>query len=168
MWRLGSVPWPAAALAQAIPGDLASALHRPAIALVLSGAGILLILIEFHRPGRILPGAIGLGLVLLGAHAFSLQPARVWAVVLLLCALVLLGSPWLLPQRPEMGALGTAALSTALVFLPRSPGTGWVWLATSAGVLLGAICSVLTTVAGRARRAKRRLDPGATAAEHWE
>ncbi len=163
-----AVPWPAAALVQALARSLACSLHQPGIALLLSGSGLLLLILEFHRPGKVLPGAIGLGLILLGIHAFSLQPLRVWAVLLLLAASVLLCSPWVLPQRSELGPMGTAALSTALVFLPRSAGGRWVWLASSAGLLLGAVCCALTTIAGKARRAKRRHRPGAAAQELWE
>lgn len=151
-----------------LAGALASLPHQLSIALLLSGAGVLLLLVEFHRPGRVLPGAAGLLLLLLGVHAFSLQPLRLWAVLLLLLAFLLLCSPWLVPQRTELGPMGTAALSAALVFLPRAPGGRWVWLASSVGVVLGALCSGLTTVAGKARRAKRRLRPGAASEERWE
>ena len=127
------------------------------VALGLATVGALLIAVECNRPGRILPGAGGLLLLLLGLNRLRLftdwRETSLWLAVggLALIALV----RWL-PLSGLLGILGTGLLSAALVQLARHSGgeLGGVPAACS-GVLLGGLCTWLMLLAGRAWRAKR-------------
>lgn len=126
------------------------------MALGLVTIGALLIAVEFNRPGRVLPGACGLFLVLTGLH-------RVWAWMgwhasvpwMALGGLGLIGlMRWrLLLGVP--GVLGTLLLTTALVVLARRSGGALdARLALLCGMVLGLTTSCLMVLAGRAWRAK--------------
>lgn len=125
-----------------------------ALGLVMAGA--LLIALECNRPGRIVPGAVGVLLLLLGVNRLRLfagwQEAPLWLALAGL-ALIALVRWRLLYGLP--GVLGTGLLTAALVQLARrSGGEPGIALAACCGVLLGCICTWLMMVAGQAWRAK--------------
>ncbi len=145
-----------------------------ALGLVMTGA--LLIAVECNRPGRIVPGSVGVLLLLLGLN--QLRPFAGWHDPPLWLALAGLTSIALVRWRPRyvmLGVFGTTLLATALVQLARqSGGELGVAPAGCCGVLLGGGCTWLMMVAGHSWRAKRGYG-GASAkllqsgvAERWE
>ena len=118
--------------------------------------GCALILVEFNRPGLVLPAALGLLLLLLamgGLHAAGVQR---WAVVLLLMGAVgLVLNAWRRISFPLL-LIPTAALMAGLQFL--LPGAAPVpihaGVALVCGGFLGIAGALLTRIAYRARRAK--------------
>ncbi len=125
-------------------------------ALGLVTAGALLIFVECNRPGRVLPGACGLLLLLMGVN--SLRMLGGWSGGLLalgVAGVILIGlMRWrLLLGVP--GVLGTALLTFALGLLSRhSGGALGGGVAMACGLLLGVTSSALMMIAGRAWRAK--------------
>lgn len=135
-------------------------LGQPDIDVSLLLVGVLLIYVELNVPGVVLPGALGLLCVLLGAYglwAFPLNPAA---------AMFLLAGAALFPLEAKMGghgglaALGTALLVYGLAHLVvGSAGVPGVHLrvALAAGLSFGAITAGLGWMAARARRGKRLM-----------
>ena len=129
---------------------------QPGTAVLLATLGTCLIFLEFNRPGRILPGASGLLLVLLSAGSLLRVGVRPWAAALvLLSAAVLAGNAW----RPvPISLLGLAAAGgmVGLRFLPAAAHAQDVSTTTAlfCGAILGLLSTALTRVAYRARRAK--------------
>ena len=126
-----------------------------ALGLVMAGA--LLIAVECNRPGRIVPGATGVLLLLLGLDRLqSLPGLKQGPLWLALAGLTMLG---LLRWRPLYGLpglLGTGLLTVALVQLARrSGGELDTTPAAACGALLGGLGTWLMLVAGRAWRAKQ-------------
>jgi len=134
-------------------------LLSPDAAILLATVGILLIYLELNRPGFVIPGAVGLLLTLLAIAALLPQHFNPIALVLIACAIILLGVDLLRPT-PRFVPLGTAALlSLGFFFLLSYPTSQPVHLpiAVSCGLILGAGTSLLTRVARRAR-ANKGLD----------
>ena len=126
------------------------------MALGLATAGALLVFVECNRPGRILPGAGGVLLLLLGAS--RLMTFVRWnegAPWLGLAGIAMIGSlRWRL-RYGVPGVVGTALLMAALVHLAwHSEGALRSLPAACCGLLLGVISSWLMMVAGQAWRAK--------------
>jgi len=119
-------------------------------------AGALLVCLECNRPGRIVPGASGLLLLLLGVWrlqglAGSDDGSLGWG----LAGVAFLGVlRWRLLYGVP-GVLGTGFLTAALVRLAVcSHGEIRVDLAVACGLVLGAVGSGLMVIAGQARRTK--------------
>jgi len=130
------------------------AVLRPSLFLV---SGALLIYLEFHSPGTIVPGALGTLMVVLAIFALNLLPIRFTAVMLLAAALVLLlleakfGGHGVLASAGILCLLfGTLTLVAAPV--PEMGVTPWVALAVSVG--FGGITAFLVRLAMRARKRK--------------
>lgn len=128
----------------------------PNQAVVVGTLGFCLILIEFNRPGTILPGAIGLLLLLLGIASLSHHPPQAWAVCVFVSSMFLLlvslryrVAAWLL----VCAALGLCAGLRGLE--PKGPDEVALQVALPCGLLSGALSAVLAQIALRARRAKR-------------
>ena len=123
-------------------------------AVLLGTLGICLGFIECNRPGRILPGAVGLLLFLFScarlAHA-GLHPAAL--LVLAVAILTLLGN--LLRSLPAWVLMvATACLVAGLHLLPSREAMIPFRIALPCGTILGGLSAVLTRIAFRARRAK--------------
>ncbi len=134
-------------------------LLSPDAAILLATVGILLIYVELNRPGLIFPGAVGLLFALLAIAALLPQHFNPIALVLITCAIILLGVDLLRPTPRFVPLLTAALLSLGLFFLQKYPTTQPVHLpvAASCGLILGAGTSLLTRVARRAR-ANKGLD----------
>ena len=137
------------------PLDLLRSLS-PDGALALASLGLLLIFVEFNRPGRILPASLGLLLLLLASATLFRLGLQPWALALLAAVTALTalnlyrGLPtWLL-------LLSTAGWIVALRFVvrPRGPIFVHTSVALLCGGLLGIVSAVLTRIACRARCAK--------------
>ncbi len=123
-------------------------------AIVLGTLGICLGFVEFNRPGRILPGAVGLLLLLLACARLAAAGLRPTALLLLAAAvLVLLGN--LLRSLPAwLLILAIAAIVTGLHRLPANGAAVPFRVALPCGTVLGALAAALSRIAFRARRAK--------------
>ena len=136
--------------------------------ILLLSLGLLLLFVECLRPGRVLPGAAGLLLLLLGIHGLASLPLRPAALLLIAIAVILLTASAIRRVRWPTGLLGTAALAAALPWLvtpqPQHPRAGVTpWLGVLAGLVLGAASSLLLQAASRARANKRTPAPSRAA-----
>lgn len=125
-------------------------------AVAVACVGMLLIFLEFNRPGRILPASLGLLLLLLSSATLVRLGLQPWAVGALVAAMAGTAgnlywrlSPWLL-------LLLTAGWVVGLRFLirPRGPTFVHTSVALLCGGVLGIVSAVLTRIACRARCAK--------------
>ena len=125
-------------------------------ALGMVTVGALLIFVECNRPGRVLPGAGGLLLLLTGVNQLRMPGGWSGGLVAMgVAGAMLIGlMRWrLLLGVP--GAVGTALLTAALMlFARRSQGALSGGVAAGCGLLLGVTSSALMMIAGRAWRAK--------------
>jgi membrane-bound serine protease (ClpP class) len=128
-------------------------LTQPDCLLLTFTIGIFLIYVELNRPGRILPGAFGLLLVLVSVARITTLQLRSDAFLLLLPAILLLMFELIYPIPTLVAVSAVIALAAGLYLLlqnsPPSPITAVV-----CGFVLGAGTSVLTRIARRARANK--------------
>lgn len=114
--------------------------------------GLLLIYIELNRPGRVIPGALGLLLVLMGCARLWMAHPRPVALLLVATAAVLLAID--LVRGTHVAISVAAALALVLGFrelLTRPIG----WMASIlCGVGLAGTTAMLTRIARRARANK--------------
>ncbi len=133
------------------------------IVLLLLG-GILLIYAEFHVPGTILPGALGLLCVLLACFGLSLLPVSPAAVAFALIGFTLLLIEFKLPTHGILAFIGALTLVFCLATLVNSPDPAQrvnPAIAIAAGLGFAAISFLLAFSAVRARRNKILLGPDA-------
>lgn len=139
-------------------------LMDPNLAVLILLAGALLIYLEFHVPGTIIPGALGTLMVLLALFSLNLLPVRYTSLALIVCALVLMVLEAKFPSHGVLALGGTAALILGLMTLVAGPIPEMrVQLATAiaAGLAFGGITSTLVWLAARARRNKVMIGPEA-------
>jgi membrane-bound serine protease (ClpP class) len=139
-------------------------LMDPNFAVLILLAGALLIYLEFHIPGTIIPGALGTLMVLLALFSLNLLPVRYTSLALILCALILMVLEAKFPSHGVLAATGTVTLVLGLLTLVAGPIPQMrVQLATAAaaGVAFGGITSFLVYLAARARHNKIMIGPEA-------
>ena len=128
----------------------------PNAAVLLLTFGVALIAIELNRPGWFFPGAFGLLLTLLATASLLKHNARLEPAVQIIISMALL----LLQARRNLhwilavSATILLVLSLARLLPGNAPGVVSAWLASLAGVVLGAGTTVLTRIARRARQNK--------------
>jgi membrane-bound serine protease (ClpP class) len=156
-----------------------SPLMDPNLAVLLLMGGALLIYLEFHVPGTIIPGALGTLFLVTALFALHLLPLHYTAVMLLVAATVLLLLEFNVPSHGILAACAIVCLIVGLMTLVNGPVPELqVRFLTALGVGLGfgLITVFLVRAALRARRNKivtgvsamvgaRALAPGAQA-EH--
>ena len=144
--------------------ELLGWLVNPNVALLFLVVGALLIYLEFHVPGTIVPGALGTLLVLLGIFGLNLLPIRFTAVLLLLAGLGLLV---LEAKFGGHGALATAGIlclifgAMTLVAAPIPQMNVKPAVAIALGLGFGLITVFLVRLAVRAQRQKVRIGAAA-------
>jgi membrane-bound ClpP family serine protease len=127
--------------------------HLPPItAFVIFAAGVLLVYVEFSRPGFVLPGALGLLLTLFAVASLWRLPLCPAAIFLFGLAAVLYLVAWL--YFCSLALLSAASLVlvisfAALVNIPEARPA-----ALFTGIFLAGCTSVLIHIACRARHAK--------------
>ena len=128
----------------------------PDQAVVVATAGMCLIFLELNRPGRILPGAVGLLLTLFGVAALLKSGVEPWAGLLVLggCGIFLLNLWRHLPLWLLAATLILAIASLRWLLPFGSPAHIHTPVAILCGGLLGALSATLTRIAYRARRSK--------------
>lgn len=143
---------------------LLTRLTSPDLDVLLLVCGGLLIYLEFHAPGTIVPGSVGTLLVLLAIFGFNLLPIRHTAVLLLVAAFVLILLEARFTSHGMLALTGVACLIFGLATLVDSPApelrVHWA-TAIAAGLAFGGISTVVAWIALRARRNKRLTGPQA-------
>ena len=139
-------------------------LMDPNLAVLILLAGGLLIYLEFHVPGTIIPGALGTLMVLLALFSLNLLPVRYTSMGLIVCALILMVLEAKFPSHGVLALGGTAALVLGLMTLVAGPIPELrvqLWTALAGGLAFGGITTVLVRLAWRARRNKVAIGPEA-------
>jgi membrane-bound serine protease (ClpP class) len=143
---------------------LLSRLTNPDLAILLLTLGGLLIYLEFNIPGTIVPGSLGLLLVLLSLFALNLLPIHHASIFLLLTSVTLILLELKFPSHGILALAGIGALTFGLATLVDGPIPELrVHLATAlaAGTGFGIVTFGLAWIALRARRNKVTTGPQA-------
>jgi membrane-bound serine protease (ClpP class) len=143
---------------------LLSRLTSPDFAVLLVVLGGLLIYLEFHVPGTVVPGSIGTLFVLLGFFGLNLLPVRHTAVILLLAALVLMVLETKFHSHGALALTGIICLVFGLATLVDAPIPELqvhTSTAIGAGIGFGIITFGLAWIALKARRGKVLTGPQA-------
>ncbi|HTV81726.1 MAG TPA: nodulation protein NfeD [Acidobacteriaceae bacterium] len=144
--------------------SIMGALMNPNVAVLILLAGALLIYLEFHHPGTIVPGALGTLLVLLALFSLNMLPVRYTALALIVAALILMVLEAKFPSHGILALAGTGALILGTLTLVAGPIPQMrVQLATaiSTGLAFGLITTLLVRLAWRAQRNKVLIGPEA-------
>ena len=144
--------------------SIMATLINPNVAVLILLAGALLIYLEFHNPGTIVPGALGTLLVLLALFSLNMLPVRYTALGLIVAALILMVLEAKFPSHGILALAGTGALILGTLTLVAGPIPQMrVQLATaiSTGLAFGLITTLLVRLAWRAQRNKLLLGPEA-------
>ena len=125
-------------------------------AVAVATLGLCLVFLELNRPGRILPGAAGLLLTLLGMATLLRDGVEPPAALLLFCSCgVFLLNLWRrLPVWLLLSAIVLVIGSLRYLLPLDRPAAIRLPVAVACGSLLGLLSAWLTRVAYRARRAK--------------
>lgn len=135
-------------------------LTDPNLAVLILVVGGLLIYLEFHAPGTIVPGALGTILVLLALFSLNQLPVRYTSAFLILAAFVLLFLEAKFAAHGILAAAGVVCLVFGTLTLVQGPipemrvhlGT-----ALALGGSFGVITAVLVRLAVRARHNKLKM-----------
>jgi len=130
----------------------------PGAALGAFTLGLLLIYVELNRPGRVIPGAVGLLLTLLACARLGAAHPRPLALLLVATAGALLAMELLHDTYRVVEAAAAIPLAAALALvlgfrLMVMPPVGWM-VCILCGVALGGVTVALARVARRARANK--------------
>jgi membrane-bound serine protease (ClpP class) len=139
-------------------------LMNPNFAVLILITGGLLIYLEFHIPGTIVPGALGILMVVLALFALNMLPVNATSWLLIIGALVLIVLETQFPSHGILAGAGTILLVLGLLTLVDGPIPQLrVQFATAAatGVAFGLITTVLVRAAWKARRNKSITGPNA-------
>jgi membrane-bound serine protease (ClpP class) len=143
---------------------LLTRLTSPDLDVLLLICGGLLIYLEFHVPGTIVPGALGTLMVLLAIFGLNLLPVQHTAVLLLFAALALMVLEAKFASHGVLGVAGILCLVFGLATLVNGPSPEMrvhFGVAAGAGVGFGVITFGLAWLAFKARQAKRLTGPQA-------
>jgi membrane-bound serine protease (ClpP class) len=139
-------------------------LTDPNLAVLLLIAGVLLIYLEFHVPGTIIPGSLGAFFVLLALFGLNLLPVSHTAIALVLAGAALMLAEFKLASHGILAFAGIVSLVFGLATLVDAPIREMQVhpsTAIAAGCGFGAITFLLAWLALRARRNKVLLGPQA-------
>ncbi len=140
--------------------ELLGWLVNPNVALLFLVGGALLIYLEFNMPGTIVPGALGMLMVLLAVFALDLLPIRYTAVLLLLAAVILLVLEAKFGGHGALAIAGIVCLTFGTLTLVAAPvpemGISPL-VSISVSVAFGGITVFLVRLAVRARKRKSRI-----------
>lgn len=129
---------------------LLNALANPGFDVLLLLLGILLLYVEFNRPGSVLPVCLGTFLILLSLFGLHTFPVRRYSIALLLFALTTLILETRFATRGLFAVAGTAALLIGILQLVIDPPIPPM-LAIPSALLFAAISFTLAATARNAR-----------------
>lgn len=156
------------AVTPTIREEIMDRLMDPNLAVLILLSGALLIYLEFHIPGTIIPGALGTLLVLLALFSLNLLPVRYTSLALIFAALVLMVLEAKFPSHGILAVTGVVALVLGTLTLVAGPIPEMrVQLATAiaTGLGFGLITAFLIRIAWRARQNKVMSGPEALVGE---
>ena len=133
-------------------------LMDPNLAFAMLGLGIFAIYAELNNPGTVLPGTVGVILIVLAAFALNMLQVRYAALALIATAFVLFALEAKIASHGVLGMGGVVALTLGGLFLVDGPIPEMrVYLSTALAVSipLGLITVFLMTIALKARAGKR-------------
>lgn len=139
-------------------------LMDPNFAVLILIVGGLLIYLEFHIPGTIVPGALGTLMVVLALFAINMLPVNATSWLLIIGALVLIFLETQFPSHGILAGAGTILLVIGLLTLVNGPIPQLrVQFATAAatGIAFGLITTILVRAAWKARKNKAITGPEA-------
>jgi membrane-bound serine protease (ClpP class) len=143
---------------------LLTRLTSPDLDVLLLICGGLLIYLEFHVPGTIVPGALGTLMVLLAIFGLNLLPVQHTAILLLFAAIALMVLEAKFSSHGVLGIAGILCLVFGLATLVNGPSPEMrvhFGVAAGAGVGFGVVTFGLAWLAFKARQAKRLTGPQA-------
>jgi membrane-bound serine protease (ClpP class) len=132
-------------------------LMDPNVAFILLAIGALALYAEFNHPGAVVPGTVGIVLILIAAFALNLLPTRFAAVVLILGAFALFAAEAKFASHGVLTIGGIALLTLGGLLLVDSPIPEMrvhLLTALAVSVPLGLITAFLMSIALKARRNK--------------
>ncbi len=133
------------------------ALMRPELLLLMLVVGALCLYFEFNHPGAVIPGTLGVVLLLLAAFAMNLLPVRFAALILMLAAFLMFAAEAKFATHGVLTAGGIVLLTLGSLLLIDAPIPEMrvhLWTALAVSVPFGLITAFLMTIAVRARRNK--------------
>lgn len=139
-------------------------LMNPNFAVLILIVGGLLIYLEFHIPGTIVPGALGTLMVITALFAINMLPVNATSWLLIIGAVVLILLETQFPSHGILAGSGTILLVIGLLTLIDGPIPQLrVDFATAAatGIAFGLITTILVRAAWRARHNKSLTGPNA-------
>lgn len=127
----------------------------PNAACVLVIAGILGIYVECIRPGRVLPGVLGVAVLIFGAYSLDHLSPQPLGLALIAISVVLFAAEAIWDSYLLCGICAAAALAAGFRLLFEEPPRISLPLAIAAAAVLGVATIFLASAAKRARRNKR-------------
>ena len=128
-------------------------LMNPSVTFLLFAIGMMLIYFEFNHPGTVVPGVVGVILVLLSIFALNILPTRFGALALIVGAFILFALEVKFTSHGLLGLGGTVMLIVGAMLLVDGPipqmRIGF-WTALAVSVPLSLITIFLMTIAYRA------------------
>lgn len=128
-------------------------LMNPSVTFLLFSIGMLLIYFEFNHPGTVVPGVVGVILVLLSIFALNILPTRFGALALIIGAFIMFGLEVKFTSHGLLGLGGTVMMVVGAMLLVDGPipqmRVGF-WSALAVSVPLSLITIFLMTIAYRA------------------
>lgn len=126
-------------------------IHSSTLAFLTLMAGLLGVLVELLRPGRFVPGLIGLSAIAIALHSIVQYPLKISGVAIVVAAALLLAGDYVWNSRSIGGWLGTGGLAYGACHLFAAPyGINKV-MAVPVSVLFGAATAFLANSARQAR-----------------
>lgn len=132
-------------------------LMDPNIAYLLFSIGMLALYAEFNHPGAIVPGVVGVILILLSVFAFNLLPTRYAALALIVTAFGMFALEVKFQTHGALGIGGTVMMVLGALLLVDGPIPEMrvkLWTALSVSVPMALITIFLMSIALRAHRNK--------------
>jgi membrane-bound serine protease (ClpP class) len=133
------------------------ALMNPGILLLMLVVGVLALYFEFNHPGAVIPGTVGIILLLLAAFAMNLLPIRFAALILMLAAFVMFAAEAKFATHGVLTVGGIVLLTLGALLLIDAPIPEMrVSLLTALAISIpfGLITAFLMTIALKARHNK--------------
>jgi membrane-bound serine protease (ClpP class) len=128
-------------------------LMNPSVTFLIFAIGMMLIYFEFNHPGTVVPGVVGVILVLLSIFALNILPTRFGALALIIGAFVMFALEVKFTSHGLLGLGGTVMMILGAMLLVDGPipqmRVGF-WTALAVSVPLSLITIFLMTIAYRA------------------
>lgn len=137
---------------QALPARIATL--SPNQALLICTVGICLIFLELNRPGRIIPGAVGLALCLLSGSSLAKHAVQpICVVVLVFVTGIFVLQLWKALPLWLIGCSAAALIVSLRLLIANTPAVSSS-VALTCGLVVGLLSTVLARIALSARRLK--------------